>query len=365
MKRGIIFLLLLPFLLQTVSAALGIGPATQEVDFRPGQTYTFNYHVISDDPDQEITIYAEGDLAQYVTLSKTSSKGPTAFTATITFPQSISVPGKHQLLIGAREKPREDVFIGATINIRAVIYVHVPYPGKYAELELNIPNANAGDNVPIEAHVINRGNEEITANVKIDFYQGERYIETMMFEPVSLISAQDRYFRKYLNSSTYKPGAYLARAEVDFGQKVETNVTFRIGSLFVNVTNFTARFPQGGIQKFFVNIESQWNNRIPAVFADVNLTNGEQNSSFRTPSISLEPWSSDTLTGYLDTSGLSGTYDTQVVLSYGEGQTLMTGTVTIVNETLQLVIYIVAGVVVGLVILFLVIWYIIRKRRKK
>ncbi len=363
MKKGIIVLFLLCIFLRPASAALGIGPATQDLNYVPGQTYTYTYHIISDNPDEDITLYAEGDLAQYVVLSKTSIKGPESFTATVSFPSTGVAPGKHQLLIGAREKPSEDSFISATINIRAVIYVYVPYPGRYAEIELNIPNVNAGDLIPVEAHVINRGKEKVTANVAIDFYTDGNKIETMNFEPVELETAEDRYFRKYLNSTGYKPGTYFASARVNYGDVVETNATFHVGSLFVNVTNFTTRVHSGAIQKFYVNIESQWNNKISSVYADVNVTNGVQNITFKTPSISLEPWNRDTLTGYLDTTDLKGKYSVIVSLRYGDGETISSGMLEVIEENSTLV-YVVAGIVIVLIALFVIGWFVLRRRRK-
>ena len=77
-------------------------------------------------------MYVEGDLAEYVTLNKDSLVGSGGVSASLALPIRIETPGTHVIYVGARQLPGEGGGIGIVGNIRGVIKVKVPYPGKYA-----------------------------------------------------------------------------------------------------------------------------------------------------------------------------------------------------------------------------------------
>ena len=343
-------------------AALGISPAILDLDFVPGGEYEITYHVISDDPSLEIEVYAGGDFAGYVTLSEKTIIGSGDFKVKIKLPYSIDKPGEHRIGIGARAKPTESQFIGTAIDISGNIKFFVPYPGRYAEVELNILNGNVNDEIPVEAHVINRGVEGLNINTDIRFFEENgRLVYDMPFTPVYLASKEDRYFRKYFNTTGYKPGNYLAEAIVDYGDIVKVNRTFRIGSLFVNITNFTEKLQQGGIQKFIINIESRWNDNLNEVYADVNISNATKSIEFRTPSARLGGWQKETLTGFLDTEGMAGQYKTEIALNYAGQKSFASGWLNIIKPGLEIT-YIIFGII-GIIILFAIIFIIWRIKR--
>jgi len=140
-----------------------------------------------------------------------------------------------------------------------------------------------------------------------------------------LKETQDRYFRKFLNTSGYKPGDYIAEAVIDFGDIVKVNKTFRVGSLFVGVSNFTEQLQKGKIQEYIIGIESKWNGDLDEVFADVNIFNDVENITFRTPSVSLAAWESKNLVGFVDTEELEGEYDVNIILNYVGAKTFASG----------------------------------------
>ena len=368
MKRELVLSLFLLVLFSGfVSAALGITPARVQLDFVPGAEHEITYSILSDNPDISIGAEAGGGIfSEYITLSKKKFTGPGTFTLKIKFPDEIEPPGEHTISIGAKEFPSEDRFIGTSVEIRGIIKVFVPYPGRYAEAKLSIPDGNVGDLLPVEVYVINRGKERITADVRVDFFEKEGdIVNRMHFIPVDLESTNDRFFRKYLNTSGIKPGDYVAQAVVDYGEEsIMIDKAFRVGSLFVRINNFTEELPQKGIERFFIDIESRWNGYLSEVSADVNISNDLGSVVFRTPSVDLGAWEKDTLVGFVDASGLEGKYKTDIVLNYAGEQSFASGFLVIRVLDLRMLIILVAGIVILIIIIILALWKL-RNRKKK
>lgn len=353
-----IFLFLIVLLSSLVSASLGISPAVMNIDYVPGEEYEIHYTIISSSPDSELEIYVAGDLSEYVTLDKEKSIGGGGFSVKIKLPYEIDKPGEHRISVGVREKASEDEFIGTAIDISGAIKIFVPYPGRYIESSLSIPNGNTGEPIPVEAYVMNRGRESLNVDVDVKFFDGAgNEIYSMPFSSVSLEPTQDRFFRKFLDTASYGPGRYFAEAVVDYGDVTKVNATFRIGSLFVNVTNFTRSLPADGIQKFHVDVESMWNNRLDKIFSEIFIFNESWNYSLRTPPVDLDRWEKKTLEGFLDTSNMLGKYKTNVALYYREGSSLTSGELFIIESGLsfRLIIFGLVGIVLIIVILLVIL----------
>ena len=306
------------------NASLGISPAIIEINFEPSKEQTITYSILSDNPSAEIDIFIDGDLKEYVEIDKNYTVGPSTFILTISFPEKIEKPGINRISVGAKERPPENQFIGTAIDIRATIKVHVPYPGKYAEVNLNVGDANIGEQIPVEGHIISRGSEKINVDTSILFLDSEnKLIEKMDFERINLSTNEEKYFRRYLDTTNYKAGDYKAEL-IAIHEGGKSNITdyFRIGSLFVNLTNLSKEIPSGGIQRIYLDVESRWNDVIDEVFADLNFTNGIENYTIRTPSISLEKWEKNRIEGFIDTTKMLGEYNVTINLVYGEGSSL-------------------------------------------
>lgn len=360
----IFFAFFLVIMSSLASASLGISPAKREIAFTPGEVIELGYKVYSDNPEEIIDLFLGGDLEQYARLDKDTLTGTGSFKVFITLPDNLDSPGMHTISVGAKQRPREDQFIGTVVDIRSTIYVFAPYPGRYAEIELFVPDGNIDEQIPIEVKVINRGKEDLNVAVNVDFFneKGE-ILFSMPFTPVLMGQSDEKYFRKFLDTSGYLPGNYLADAEAVYGtseDKSSANRSFRIGSLFVNITNFTESLPRKGIQKFIINIENKWNGEIREVYADVNLTNGVENITFRTPSTDLSPWNNGALTGFLDTDELEGEYTTYIVLSYAGQQTIASGKLVI--EEFNLIMLVIIGIIALAIIAYLA--YRLRKKFK-
>ncbi len=358
MSRLFFLVLLLFFVLPFVDS-LGITPAIKTIDFFPGTTVNLTFTAISEDPNGILDISIGGDLAPYAISSTKTIIGSSSFIVTLQFSEVIPEPGKHIITVSLKERPSESNFIGAIVEIGAVINVFIPYPGLYGEMSLSIPDSNLGDKVPVELHVINRGEEDINlSQVAIDFINHENNIfYSMNFTPVVISAPGDRYFRKYIDTDVLKAGNYLARAHIGYSNITrEVNETFRVGSLNIKIINFTDTLPAKGIQRFYVTLESSWNSLLSGVYVDVNLTNllGES-INFRTSSIDIGPWEQKTIESYLDTEKLKGIYTMQLKSIYPGNNESVSTILTIIPKNNIVTYVIIAGFLILVIFIYLVV----------
>ncbi len=350
-------------------AALGISPAIKEINFAPGQKYVWEYSVISDDPNKRVFISIDGDLEQYTSLDKAQIVGAGKFKVYLNLPSSIDIPGEHTIAVNLEEEPPENQFIGVAIRISGLIRIFVPYPGRYAELALSVPDINAGEDIPVELHIINRGREPISlSNISVNFFNSENnaLIDKLYFSPVDIAVSEDRFFRKYLNTSNFIPGNYGATAYAYSPSNIwSVNQSFRVGNLFVNLTNYTRIiYNNNGIQKFFVTLQSRWNGILSPVYIDVNLSAESTASSFRTPSVDLNPWETRNAESYFDASNLPiGVYNATFTTFYPGSNTTVYGKIS-VEEYKDYTYLIYAGIGAGAILLIVLIVWLLLYRRK-
>ncbi|MDO8625215.1 MAG: hypothetical protein Q7R47_03965, partial [Candidatus Diapherotrites archaeon] len=169
------------FLLLCVSVdlfALGMGPSRVEYYFRPGLSGTFTVHIKENAGEEmEIVMYAEGDLAEYVT-----DISPNNFTlhasevkdVTYTFklPETLPKFGRNDTLIIAKTaatsaRQRGSQF-AAIVAIGHQFWVHVPYPYLYAESTLTTENVELEvirNRQPVffDVRLTNLGSEDLNA----------------------------------------------------------------------------------------------------------------------------------------------------------------------------------------------------------
>ena len=355
--------LILVFLIKFTSASLGITPAIEDINFEPGKIREFTFSAYSDDPNKEIELYLDGDLKDYAVISKQKAIGSAAFKVTLNFPQSFDVPGKHALYVRAKEAPPEGQFIGTRIDVGALIRVFVPYPGRYLEMYLNVPDINVDEKLPVDLKFINRGRDNLElSEVYVDFFTNGNKISNLDFSPIYLNVTEEKAFKKFLDTTSYKPGYYIAKAIANYGDASNVNKTFRIGSLFVNITNFTDSVIKGGIKKFYVGVESGWNGKIENVYAEVNITGSSKGDLvFRTPSVDLSPFEQKTIESFFDTEEYeAGKYNIKISLNYLGEKTIVEGILKISEVN-----YLLIGIIIAVLVLILIVVIIIFIKRNK
>ncbi len=361
MKKEILVLLVISIFLLNLQLvlSLGISPAIQYVDFQPGLELEYSFKVYAGS-EQSIELYSEGEFSELVKFDKKELNGGGGFNIKIKLPQEIEIPGKHTLLIGAREKvDAEAGAIGTSVVVRAPIFIQVPYPGKYAEISLLIHNANVGEPIKFEVSVASMGKEPILATTNIEIYSEKKKIETLDLGTKLIENQKSDKFIKFLNTSNYKPGDYNATAIVDYQAAIAKKSSgFRIGELFVDMTNYTNEIIKGGIKPFEINIESLWNDPIENVYGEIYIIKNNMSIiSFLTPSVSLSGWEKKTLNGYVNTDTLElGEYDLDININYEGKKTMNKGKLTIKTKQKYRAYYIIGSILTVLIVLIILIF---------
>jgi hypothetical protein len=370
-----VFLLVLLFL-RLGSCALGVSPAKIEINFAPNFEGSYEFRVSESDSEKVIELYVKGDLAEYVTLNKETIKGSGSFTATLKLPEKISKPGKNRILIGVRERVDEELStIGTSLAVQAPIDVFVPYPGRYAEINLKGNNVNIGESVKFKLDISNRGKENISAVPRIEIFSnatGER-TEIIYFKPRTFLSQETTILYKDLNTTDYGGGNYIGVGFLEYGggedETAESEYRFRIGELSVDVVNYTKQVLIGGVRNFELEAESNWNSLIDSVYARVDIFNLSENSeiisSFKTSPSSLQPWGKTTVNGFFDTTNFTqGEHRVNMTLIYLGKNRGVEGSVSFIKEKKEFPVYLIyAGI--AIILLISAGFFIFRKKNAK
>ncbi|MCX6818169.1 MAG: hypothetical protein NTU57_04920 [Candidatus Aenigmarchaeota archaeon] len=314
--------------------AIGITPGRTTIDFQPGLEQAVTFTIINNDhKDFNAFVYAEGDLKDYVTSEKTiiefkESDDSKPFTYKFRLPDKLDQPGDHWAKIVVMEMPSEQEgggqVIMATTAVVHQLRVKVPYPGKYADLELVVNEGDTGEDTNFIVKVVNLGDEDIyKAFATIDILGAtNEKIVTIESEQIAVESKKIGEMTVPWTADV-NPGMYHAMVTVNYDGKVATiEKTFAVGAMRVEIIDVKVRnFVLGGIAKFEINMENKWNQKISDVFAEMAFSSadGNQIASIKSSSIDVDPLQRATLYAYWDTEGVQkGTYDAKLILHYGE-----------------------------------------------
>ena len=159
----------------------------------------------------------------------------------------------HTIGISATEKVDKEkskgTTIGTSVAITAIIRIFVPYPGRYLEISLRTNDVNIGELVNLELSINSEGKENITANPQIEILSIDNKTIEILYLGETFIQSQRRLeLSKTLNTSNYNPGKYIAIASVDYGKVAISMTNFRIGYLFINITDYTRQIFIKGLE---------------------------------------------------------------------------------------------------------------------
>jgi hypothetical protein len=379
--RNFFFLILFFYFFLNFSSALSVVPASISMNFVSGFEQTFDYQIFGAKPDKIYSLYLKGDLAEYATLNKNELKGDGTFKVTLSLPNSLEKPGKNILHVGVKESVDDELggdMIGTAVEIIVLVSVYVPYPGKYVEISFSSEDVNLGEPLDFKLEAINRGKENVTISPRIEIFsnQTQEKIETLYLEDRNLETTQKISLHKTMDTSKYISGRYNSKAVVEYGGNSPSisESFFRIGDLLINLKNYTNLvILDGKIQKFNIELESEWNDKIDGVYANVIFSNQTSEIlSFKTSSSELNPWEVRTITGYFDTNNFEeGKYNANITLFYygkdvGKSSSKVVEVEFIKKSSSTLMIILislsVAVVIIGVFVVFLLKG---KKRRKK
>lgn len=352
------------------ASSLGLTPAIIDQNFEPNGKFLVSFNVLGASEDQKLFVFADGDFSEYVTFDKTNFTGGTPFTAYVDLPAQTNKYGKNKLYIKVKEIFEAEEGIGTKLEIGALIIIRVPYPGKYAEIRsLEITTTNENESVIFISKVENMGSQDITANVSVDIFSEEQFIESISLGSKEIKPRETKSFAGATKG--YKSGVYNATATLDYGGavKAENKKQFKVGGLIVDIINWTSEIIQGKISEFGIEIESKWNNDIENVYAEINISKkGGLSDFFKTPSVKLGKWEKTKLKGFVNAENLdSGKYEANITLFYEGKTTEKIVNVEIVSSELNAMIikYVVFAVIGVLILVVFVIIILIKINKLK
>ncbi len=329
-KQVIIISLLLLICLIKVDA-IGVSPASVNLNFEPNlrTTYTF-YAYNNKEAPMYISASVYGELEKYIKLVNSSQKlanpgESVEFKIIISLPSAINVPGISKSYLSISESYPEGRSGGNAIyaigSVSASINIKVPYPGKYATVDLITSNVNVGEQADFKMNVENIGEQYISkAKGELTIQDGDKVIKKVYTESIPLESKTTATLTVNWDTTDIPSGDYQAIAVVDYdGLKTTDQENFRLGDLYVNLTNYTREFEFDKINRWDIFVESRWNKQITNLYAEAKIIqNGKEIAlDVKTPSISLEPWETTRLNAFWDTAGFdAGEYDAKLILNY-------------------------------------------------
>ncbi len=383
----LIFLFFSLFLFIPSVSALGISPSKITMDFIPNEEFEFEGLVINTgDGTLEFDIYADAELKDFITLLTPDYLllGPyqsSVFRFRIKLPDKFDRPGEHIGIIWAatRVESEEGIAI-ARIKVGMKIVVRVPYPGKYAEIKLQIENANVNDTVLFEITATNLGKENITnarGEIKILNMENETVV-VLQTEGKPIETTKIETFRATWFSDV-EPGLYKVEATLFYdGENTSLEMAFNLGAPLIEIVNVSAEsMVNGTIGKILTKIHSYWNQEIEDVYVELSVRdkNGKIIGEDKSKNVNVRAFSSPTITNYWDTTrGVPlGEYNATVVLHYLDRNDTTEFEIEVVEKTgmfglpeslgnFVLIIIIVVVVIAVFVAVFLVFY---TKKRKK
>ena len=368
-----IFLIISCAIITSISA-LGVSPAKQEYNFQPNLKGSIEYKAFGVSQDMELEVFVEGDLAEYVELSKTKLTGGGNFVVLLDLPEKIEVPGRHLIYIGVKEKVDPELIqgtVGTSVTIKVAIIINVPYPGRYIEASLVGENANINEPIQFELSLTSKGTEDVEVSPRIEISSKDKIIETLYFTNRLIKSQENIGLKKTLETVGYNPGTYLATAVVDYGTIVLSKVDFKIGELTIEITNHTDKILLGGVKRFEIEIESGWNNNIENAYAKVDFFNESGKiTEFKTSPTSLSPWEKKTIEGFFDTSDfIESTYNANITMVYyGTADMSKTSnkvvSVQFIKESeLNVTLIAIIGAIILIIVMIIIITILIIKKK--
>ncbi|PIN78827.1 hypothetical protein COY26_00920 [Candidatus Woesearchaeota archaeon CG_4_10_14_0_2_um_filter_33_10] len=341
LSKSVFFIFVLIFISVFAKSVFAVGliaSPNRIIDFEPGIEKTFYFEVTSSRYDVNVSIY--GYLSEYAAISKKLIKSKDTdrtFTVTVKLPEKEEglKPGHHKIWVSAKEilgTAESGGNVGTSSNVIVYILVNILNENKYVEVELSAPNVNLNEPVDFAVNVKSFGKEDISKiNAAIDVYSPDNEkIATVYTEEKPLKSNTEETLHAQLSTTGYPSGTYMAIAKLNYdGKTKQANNTFKIGELNIKIINYTKEFEKDKINKFDVEIESDWGNKIENVYGKIKINN----KSIQTPNIDLGSWEKKTITAYWDTNNIEiGSYDAEMTVYYEDKTTVETGMVNVIEK---------------------------------
>ncbi len=328
LKKKLYLILLFLFILMPNIHAIGVGSFTKNIGFYPNLNENYEAFVVNNvGLDIKVKLDAYGDLAEYVTFPEEyldiPAGGKKFFTFNLKLPETIR-PGTNRLMIGATDvtpPPPGSGGIRAVTAAYKAFVITSPYPGKYLDIGFSASDAAETKPVTFSINLLSRGTEAISRIYgTIEVFNEQGSIGAVEIEEINDIGpGESRTIYSTWDSKGYKSGDYMAKATINYDNNQSIlEAQFKIGTLFLEITNYTKEAYQGEINKIGIEIKSLWNTEIKDVYGEMEIAS----QTINTMKTDLSPWGKTTLIAYWDASDVAvGDYIAQIRIYY-EGKSM-------------------------------------------
>ena len=350
-------LLMLFFLLPSISAVTLTGAKLSPIIYEPGKVIT-NHYVISGQTTEEIDIVIDGALKEYVSMSEIIDN---EFDLLIEFPEKYLEEGTHDFSLAVEEIADPTLGAGAVTGVALNFMVEVYSMDKVVYASLITPDISEGEPLPITLTADSRTYQNISLlsgiitvyddeNVSL----GEITTDTGVLPALGTTTLQTTF-----DASSLTAGEYSAKALVIFdGLEDSAKSSFKVGARDVTLVNYTSALEQG-FGTFSATVSNEWGKDLENVYLKLFVNDEEM---LQTPTGRITAWGQEQFEGIARIDLPLGLYDGNVEVYYDDDLKIFPVSLEIVlpgekgASNLGFVLLIVLGA-------FIV--YLIIKRRKK
>lgn len=333
MRKCVVLGLLVLILSLYMVSSLGITPGRTTLRYEPGVSQTVRFSVInSEGDDAQFIVLVQGELNQSIAFSDVSftlsaQEPEKVLEYVFTAPRDLS-PGTHASEIVVVKIPKKEAsgatFVGAAVGVTTQLRVVVPYPGKYAEADLQVAGPAEDGGVTFILPVVSRGDLDLAhVRAHLDIYTSlNEKVHTLSTSDIPLTSGSRGELVATWNAQGVPSGSYRVVATVLYDeQTLRVEKTFELGTRLLELQGVEVRdFSLGEIAKFELLVENKWSQPVSGVYADMMVYNGEHNviANFKSAPYDISALEKNLLVMFWDTEGVrEGRYDASVFLNYG------------------------------------------------
>ncbi len=258
-----------------------------------------------------------------------------------------------------------------------VINVRVPNEGKFLEAELKVTpeKISVGQPAFFAVKLLNFGTEDL-ANLQTEVSVSSPDGSTLMKKQtnkVALLKPGDRdELKTYWDTKGAGSGAYQVQGSIEYGGKnpAVPKVSFQLGDIVIRIMNVSTDLTDA-IAKINVDVQSEWNEKIEKVYAEIVVKNQSiRYPAIRTSSIDLEPWGAQRLTAFWEREGISpGEYTMDILVYYYDKNANKQVQVSLPHIAQELqaegTLMKIALGVLGIILLINLVWFYISMKKKK
>jgi len=323
-NKIIIIMLLLVLTINLVSG-IGVVPSSKDILLDTNQK-EFPIKILnSENEEYTVVLYVEGDLEEYISLSKeliefTENKEEQIVTVKLNIPEGIE-EGEHLNKIIVRKINTANSQITANINLGIKLRITVPYTDAFLTAKLLTPNFEQNKENNFVLEIENKGiKNAVGVSSLIEIYSPtNEKLQTITIEKKT-IEAKKKKQLLISWTPTFPNGKYFAKASIIYnGKTIISEKVLTIGTPELSIEEIsTGSFKLGGIASFDLIINNNWAETITNAYADVEISQeGNLLAKTETPTKNIPPLGKEVFTAYWDTQGLApGGYQMLVNLNY-------------------------------------------------